>query len=83
MQSWPQQKMLATLLTRLTTLERQCWANNQYSRQESFDIVGFPREVSGEVLEEKVLIIFGKLGCNISPDRNEACNCVGRKNDTQ
>ena len=27
------------LLTRLTTLERQCWANAQYSRRECLDIV--------------------------------------------
>ena len=43
------------LLTRLTILERQCWANAQYSRRECLDIVGIPREVSEEVLEEKVL----------------------------
>ena len=70
------------LVTRLSTLERQCWANAQYSRRECLDIVGIPREVSGEVLEEKVLNIFGKLGCDISPDRIEACHCVGRTNDT-
>ena len=59
------------LLTRLTTSERQCWANAQYSRRECLDIVGIPHEVSVEVLEEKVLKIFGKLGCDISPDRIE------------
>ena len=70
------------LVTRSSTLERQCWANAQYSRQECLDVVGIPREVSGEVLEEKVLNIFGKLGCDISPDCIEACHCVGRTNDT-
>ena len=70
------------LLTRLTTLERQCWANAQYSRRECLDIVGITREVSGEALEEKVLNIFGKLSWNISPDRIEECHRVGRTNDT-
>ena len=70
------------LVTRLSTLERQCWANAQYSRRECLDIVGIPREVSGVVLEEKVLNIFGKLGCDISPDRIEACQRVVRTNDT-
>ena len=70
------------LVTRLSTLERHCWANAQYSRRECFDIVGIPRKVSGEVLEEKVLNIFGKFGCDISPDRIEACDRVGRTNDT-
>ena len=70
------------LLTRLTTSERQCWANAQYSRRECLDIVGIPHEVSVEVLEEKVLKIFGKLGCDISPDCIEACHRVGRTTDT-
>ena len=70
------------LVTRLSTLERQRWANVQYSRRECLDIVGIPREVSREVLVEKVLNIFGKRGCDISPDRIEACHRVGRTNDT-
>ena len=53
------------LLTRLSTLTRQCWANVQYSRRECLDIVGIPR-LSGEDLEEKVLNIFEKLGCDIT-----------------
>ena len=68
-------------MTRLVTLERQCWANAEYSRRECLDIVGIPREMSGEVLEEKVLKIFGKLGCDISPDSIEACHRVGKTTD--
>ena len=37
--------------------------------------------MSGDVLEEKVLNIFGKLGCYISPDRIEACHRAGRTNN--
>ena len=70
------------LLARLTSLEGQCWENAQYSRREYFDIVGIPSKVSGEVLEKKVLNIFGKLYCNISPDCIEVCHLVGRTNDT-
>ena len=40
-------------------------ANAQYSRRECLDVVSIPREMSGEVLEEKVLNIIGKLGCDI------------------
>ena len=61
---------------------RQCWANAQYSRRKCLDIVGIPHQVSGEVLEEKISKIFGKLACNISPDRIEACHCVGKTTDT-
>ena len=75
-----------SLLTRLTALVKQCGVNAQYSRRECLDIVGIPREVSGEILEKKVLKklgkLFGKLGCNISPNRTEACHRVGRRTDT-
>ena len=55
-------KNVNTLLSnRLVTLERQCWTNAQYSRRVCLDIVGIPREISGGVLEEKVLNIFHKL----------------------
>ena len=70
------------LLTRLSTLERQCWAYAQYPRRECLDIVGSSREVSGEVLQKKVSKIFVKIGCDISPDRIEACHRVGRTTDT-
>ena len=70
------------LLTRLTALDRQCRKNAQNSRRECLDIVGIPREVPGEVLEEKFFKMFGKFGCDISPVRIEACHRVGRTIDT-
>ena len=70
------------LLTRLTTLERQWWANAQYSRWKCLDIVVILCEVSGEILEENVLKIFRKLGCDISSDHIEAYHRVGRTTDT-
>ena len=66
----------------LVTLERQCWANAQYLRRECLDIVGIPREVSGEVMEEKVLNIFDRIGCSISPDNIESCHLISQKSDT-
>ena len=46
-------------------MECQCWANAQYSRRECLDVIGIHSEVDADVLEEKVLNIFGKLGCDI------------------
>ena len=46
------------------------------------DILEIPPEVCGEVLEERVLKIFGKLRCDISPDRIEACHRASRTTDT-
>ena len=56
--------MNSLLPNRLTNMERQCWANAQYSRRECLDVVGIRSEVGADVLEEKVLNIFGKLGCD-------------------
>ena len=40
--------------------------------------MGIPHEVSGDVLEKKVLNVFCKLGSDISPGRIEAAHRVGR-----
>ena len=57
------------LLRRLINLERQCCVNAQYSIRECLDIIGIPSEVEADVLEEEVVNIFEKLGCNIPPNR--------------
>ena len=55
---------------------------SQYLRWECLDTVVILREVPGEILEENVLKIFRKLGCDISSDHIEACHRVGRTTDT-
>ena len=37
----------SVLSERLVSMERQCWANAQYSRHECLELVGLPRSVSG------------------------------------
>ena len=66
-------KQVNSLLSRrLINIDRQCWANAQYSRREYLDIIGIPSEVEPDVSEEKVVNIFEKLGCNISSNHIEA-----------
>ena len=36
----------SVLSERLVSMERQCWANAQYSRRECLELVGVPRSVS-------------------------------------
>ena len=60
-------------------MERQRWANAQFSRPECLDTVDIPREVSEEVLEEKVLKIFDKRCCRISPNHIESCHRISKK----
>ena len=73
------QQVNSLLSNRLTHVERQCWVNAQYSRRECLDVVGIPSEMGADVLEEKVLNIFGKLGCDIPSERIEACHRIGKK----
>ena len=47
------QQVNSLLSNRLTNMERQCWANAQYSRRECLDVVGIPSEVGADVLETK------------------------------
>ena len=53
-------------------LDRQSWANAQYSRRECLEIVSIPRSVDGNSLEEKVIQVFEKVGCNIDSSNIEA-----------
>ena len=70
------------LLNRLISIERQCWANIQYSRGECLDVIDIPSEEDADILEEKVLSIFGKLGCDIPPERIETCHRISKKSST-
>ena len=66
------------LANRLTNVVRQCWEIAQYSRREFLDVVGIPSEVGADVLEEKVLNIFDKFGCDIPPEEIEACHRISK-----
>ena len=46
-------------------MERQCWANAQYSRRECLQVACIPRDVSNENLESKVLVGCEFLSRNI------------------
>ena len=70
------------LSSRVVSIERHCWLNAQYSRWECLDIVGIPNEVEADALDEKVVNIFEKLGCNISTEHIEACHRISKKNTT-
>ena len=66
---------------RIVTLERQCWANAQYSRKECLELVGLPHQVDDNQLETKVLSIFGKAGFTIDPGFIDDCHRLGKNND--
>ena len=41
--------------------------------------MGIPREVEADALEEKIIAIFEKLGCNIPIESIEACHRISNK----
>ena len=69
------------LQQRVIDLERQCWANAQYSRRDCLEVAGIPESVKQNELEDKVLRIFKKVGCDIPTDNIKACHRVRRHNN--
>ena len=70
------------LQQRIVDLERECWANAQYSRRECLEVVGIPANISHDCLEDKVLEIFNNVGCKIKQENIEACHRINKNNDT-
>ena len=66
---------------RVADLERQCWANAQYSRRECLEVAGIPRSVDDNSLEEKLIQVFEKVGCSIEYSNIEVCHRITKKND--
>ena len=62
-------------------MERQYWANAQYSRRECLELAGIPRQVDDKNLEKKMLSIFQKIGCIIDPTFIDDCHRLGKNND--
>ena len=67
-------RVTSELCKRVVTMERQCWANAQYSRRECLGVVGIPQQVDDKNLETKVLSIFQKIGCIIDPNFIDNCH---------
>ena len=65
---------------RLVDSERQCWANAQYSKRECLKVVGIRCSVVNNSLEEKVIQVFEKVGCNIDYSNTEAFHRTSKKN---
>ena len=69
------------LQPRVIDLERQCWANSQYSKRECLEVAGIPVSVKRNDVKDKILRIFEKVGGDIPSDNFEACHCVGIHNN--
>ena len=64
------------LCDKMKFLERQCWANKQYSRRECLEISGVPESVTVNDLEGKVLKLLEKIDAEVHPDHIEPCHWI-------
>ena len=68
-------KTVSSLLTdQMNNVERQCWANAQYSKREFLEVVGIPSLVNIKDLEGKLSIVFNIIGVTVKPDDVEVCH---------
>ena len=74
-------KVYSELQKHIIQLKKQCWTNAQYSRRECLELVGIPSSIEHDQLEDKVVEIFNKVGCNIMKEYFEACHQIGKNND--
>ena len=70
------------LHNRLVNMEKQCWANAQYSRRECVEIVGIPTSVPDNELEKTFCKIVDNVGIKISDRDIESCHRVGSQGRT-
>ena len=62
------------LRDRISSLEHQCWSNNQYSRRECLETTGIPDNIKNDNLEEKARMIFENLEVTIDSSNAEDCH---------
>ena len=68
-------KNVSSLFTeQMDNVERQCWANAQYSRRECLEVVVIPSLNNVKDLEGKVCTIFNRIGVAVKADDIEACH---------
>ena len=70
------------LMERVVQTEIQYWANAQYSRRDTIEIIGIPSSIRDKDLEDKVRNIFREIGVNVNERDIQACNPLREKDRT-
>ena len=66
-------------MDRVVQTERQCWANAQYSRRDTIEVIVIPSSIRDKDLEDKVRNIFGEIGVNVNECDIRLVTDLGRK----
>ena len=67
------------LVKQICILERECAANEQYSRRECLEISGIPDSIPNNNLEDTVLKIFNETGVTVNLRDVEVCHRLNQK----
>ena len=70
------------LMERVVQTEKQCWANAQYSRRDTIEVIRIPSSIRDKDLEDKVRNIFGEIGVNVNERDIQACHRLREKGRT-
>ena len=71
------------LTGRILTLEKQCYANNQYLRRECFEISSISDTVESKSIEATLLKTFGSTDASVDPTLAVSCQCMPRQNSAK
>ena len=63
----------------MVEVKKQCWANSQYFRRKTLEVVGLKKSLSNDERESKICDILNKLGCDIAKVDLDACHWLKDK----
>ena len=64
---------------RMTDLERESFASQQYSRRDSIEIVGIPESIGNEDLEVKTIKLLKAINVDVTASDIQACHHLTKK----
>ena len=64
------------LVCQLVKIQRQCWANAEYSRRECLEVLGIATSVPNDLLEATVSKVFDKRGVHIKGKIIQVCHPI-------
>ena len=67
------------LSKQMSSIERQCWKNAQYSRREYVEVVRLPSSIEDKDLEPTVCRVLQHIGVGITGEGIEACHRLSKQ----
>ena len=64
---------------RMTKIEKNTYAAEQYSRRDSVEVVGIPESIADKDLEAKTIGLLKAIGVTTSPNEIQACHRLAKK----